>query len=52
MPFDNAQFELRISGTTADDRRIMSFIDFLWGFEVTGGKILTFSYFNFTKENI
>lgn len=37
LPFDNTEYELRISGTVSTDRRIMSFIDVLWGFEVTGG---------------
>lgn len=37
LPFENAQYELRISGSSLEDKRIMSFIDFLWGFEVTGG---------------
>lgn len=37
LPFENTEYELRISGTVSTDRRIMSFIDVLWGFEVTGG---------------
>lgn len=37
LPFDNCEYELRISGTVSTDRRIMSFIDTLWCFEVTGG---------------
>lgn len=37
LPFDNTEYELRISGTVSTDQRIMSFIDVLWGFEVTGG---------------
>lgn len=37
MPFENSEFELRISGTVDSDLRIMSFFDVLWGFEVTGG---------------
>lgn len=37
LPFDNAQFELRITGTVETDQRVMSFFDVLWGFEVTGG---------------
>lgn len=35
--FKNCDYELRISGTTERDPRIMSFVDNLWGFEVTGG---------------
>lgn len=37
LPFENTEYELRISGTVSTDQRIMSFIDVLWGFEVTGG---------------
>lgn len=37
MPFANTEYELRISGTVETDKRIMTFIDALWGFEVTGG---------------
>lgn len=37
LPFENAEYELRISGTVSTDQRIMSFVDVLWGFEVTGG---------------
>ncbi|XP_031624477.1 uncharacterized protein LOC116341506 [Contarinia nasturtii] len=37
IPFDNCAFELRISGSSDDDQRLMSFVDILWGFEVTGG---------------
>lgn len=37
LPFDNTEYELRISGTVDTDQRVMSFIDHLWGFEVTGG---------------
>lgn len=35
--FKNCDYHVRISGTTALDKRIMSFVDNLWGFEVTGG---------------
>lgn len=35
--FDNAEYRVRITHTVATDRRIMSFVDVLWGFEVTGG---------------
>lgn len=35
--FDNVEYELRITYTVETDRRIMSFVDTLWGFEVTGG---------------
>lgn len=35
--FDNVEYELQISGTVATDQRVMTFIDHLWGFEVTGG---------------
>lgn len=37
LPFDNTEYELRISGSVETDQRLMSFIDVLWGFEVTGG---------------
>lgn len=37
LPFDNTEYELRISGSVETDQRIMSFIDVLWDFEVTGG---------------
>lgn len=37
LPFENSEYELRISGTIETDKRIMSFFDLLWGFEVTGG---------------
>lgn len=36
-PFENCEYELRISGTVSTDKRIMSFVNYLWGFEVTGG---------------
>lgn len=35
--FDNVEYELRISYTVDTDKRIMSFVDVLWGIEVTGG---------------
>lgn len=35
--FKNCDYHIRISGTTALDKRVMSFVDNLWGFEVTGG---------------
>lgn len=35
--FKNCDYHVRISGTTALDKRVMSFVDNLWGFEVTGG---------------
>lgn len=35
--FDNVEYELRITYTVETDRRIMSFVDALWGIEVTGG---------------
>ncbi|XP_058812036.1 golgin subfamily A member 6-like protein 26 isoform X2 [Topomyia yanbarensis] len=35
--FKNCQYHVRVSGTTVLDKRIMSFVDNLWGFEVTGG---------------
>lgn len=37
LPFDNTEYELRISGTVHTDQRIMTFVDHYWGFEVTGG---------------
>ncbi|XP_065072915.1 uncharacterized protein LOC135697219 [Ochlerotatus camptorhynchus] len=35
--FKNCEYHVRVSGTTALDKRVMSFVDNLWGFEVTGG---------------
>lgn len=35
--FGNAEYKLIITHTVETDTRIMSFIDTLWGFEVTGG---------------
>lgn len=35
--FDNVEYQLRITYTLETDRRIMSFVDSLWGIEVTGG---------------
>ena len=35
--FDNVEYQVRMTYTVDTDRRIMSFIDTLWGFEVTGG---------------
>ncbi|XP_053698472.1 uncharacterized protein LOC128745422 [Sabethes cyaneus] len=35
--FANCQYHVRVSGTTELDKRVMSFVDNLWGFEVTGG---------------
>ncbi|XP_055381015.1 PDZ and LIM domain protein 3 [Condylostylus longicornis] len=35
--FNNVEYELRISYTVETDKRIMSFVDILWGMEVTGG---------------
>lgn len=35
--FDNVEYELKITYTVETDKRIMSFVDILWGFEVTGG---------------
>lgn len=40
LPFDNTEYELRISGTVETDKRVMSFIDPLWGVEVTGKMLL------------
>lgn len=37
LPFENCEYELRISGTVETDPRIMSFVNTFWGFEVTGG---------------
>uniref|UniRef100_A0A1L8DW96 Putative pdz domain-containing protein n=1 Tax=Nyssomyia neivai TaxID=330878 RepID=A0A1L8DW96_9DIPT len=35
--FGNVEYIMRISYTLSTDRRTMSFIDYLWGIEVTGG---------------
>lgn len=37
LPFENCAYELRITGTKSTDKRIMSFVNLFWGFEVTGG---------------
>lgn len=37
LPFENCEYEMRITGTVSTDIRIMSFVNVLWGFEVTGG---------------
>lgn len=36
--FENADYGVRITHTVDTDMRIMSFVDTLWDFEVTGGK--------------
>lgn len=33
----NAEYKIQITHTISTDTRIMSFVDILWGFEVTGG---------------
>lgn len=33
----NAEYRIQITHTIGTDKRIMSFVDVLWGFEVTGG---------------
>lgn len=38
LAFGNADYGVRISHTVDSDMRIMSFVDNLWDFEVTGGK--------------
>uniref|UniRef100_A0A1B0FEY1 PDZ domain-containing protein n=1 Tax=Glossina morsitans morsitans TaxID=37546 RepID=A0A1B0FEY1_GLOMM len=35
--FGNVEYELRITYTLETDRRVMSFVDTLWGIEVSGG---------------
>ena len=35
--FDNVEYQMLITYTLETDRRIMSFVDSLWGIEVTGG---------------
>lgn len=37
-PFENVDYGVRITHTVDTDMRIMSFVDTLWEFEVTGGK--------------
>lgn len=34
---ENAEWRVRLTHTLPTDKRIMSFVDVLWGFEVTGG---------------
>lgn len=36
-PFENAEYKFNLTHTVETDPRIMSFVDTLWGFEVTGG---------------
>lgn len=36
--FENIEYYLRITGTSQYDKRVMTFVDNLWGFEVTGGR--------------
>lgn len=36
-PFENCEYVYRITGTVSTDKRIMSFVNTFWGFEVTGG---------------
>lgn len=36
--FENADYGVRITHTVDTDMRIMSFVDTMWDFEVTGGK--------------
>lgn len=36
-PFENCDWEIRVKGTTDHDPRVMTFVDNLWGFEITGG---------------
>lgn len=35
--FEEVEWMMCMSWSSDDDRRLMSFIDILWGFEVTGG---------------
>ncbi|XP_037807447.1 uncharacterized protein LOC119600928 [Lucilia sericata] len=35
--FDNVEYQMRITYTVETDRRIMSFVDSMWGIEVSGG---------------
>lgn len=35
--FDNVEYQVRMTYTVETDKRIMSFVDILWGIEVTGG---------------
>lgn len=35
--FENAEYDVRITYTEETDRRIMSFVDYYWGVEITGG---------------
>lgn len=37
-PFENCDWEIRVKGTTDHDARVMTFVDNLWGFEITGGE--------------
>lgn len=36
--FDNVEYQLRMTYTMETDRRIMSFVDRMWGIEVSGGR--------------
>lgn len=35
--FGNVEYRVQFTMSTTKDKRIMSFVDTLWGFEVTGG---------------
>lgn len=37
-PFENSEWQIRVRGSTDSDKRLMTFVDNLWGFEVTGGE--------------
>lgn len=39
-PFDNCEWQIRVRGSTDHDKRTMTFVDNLWGFEVTGGTLI------------
>lgn len=49
-PFDNCEWQIRVRGSTDHDKRTMTFVDNLWGFEVTGGTLIFFITYNIEKN--
>lgn len=43
----DVEYRLKYSGTTETDKRTMTFVDNLWGIEVTGAERIDFVIFNF-----
>lgn len=54
-PFENSEWQIRVRGSTDSDKRLMTFVDNLWGFEVTGGEFrhkLLNNDKNFKQKNL